>query len=170
MEIKIYIKIFFYYIMEDDSRSFTVVEISTSKNKKSKENEGGRFIAKTPRAAASKAFSQTCRNSKIKGVCTLVVHMKETTQGADGKTFSYKLKRTKLSKPEVVNGITYRYKNTLSSMNIKKKPEKKVSKKVSSKKKVSKKKPVKKVSKKKVSKKKSSKPKGDFLQIEMLQG
>lgn len=148
--------------MESGERSFTVVEIFTSKQKKSKENEGGRFIAKTPRAAASKAFSQTCRQSKIKGVCTLIVHMKETTEGSDGKIFSYKLKRTKLPKPEIVNGIAHKYKNTLTSLNVKSTPRtaQKSSKRKSS--------SIKKSSKKRSSSKKKT-VFSDFLQIRMLQ-
>ncbi len=76
-----------------DKRSFTVVSVSNKRGSKSGSNTGGRFISSAPSGAARKAASQVCRESSIRGQCTLFVAVKETTQGSAGKVFHYKVKR-----------------------------------------------------------------------------
>ena len=79
-------------------RSFTVERVGKHGSCKTK-GKGGRFINKTPAGAARKAFSEFCRTKRIKGVCTLLVTMRETTQGSAGKMYTYKLNRHKLKNP-----------------------------------------------------------------------
>ena len=62
----------------------------------------GRYHSTSPEGAAKKAFSRLCNLKKIKGKCTLLVTVKRTTQGGDKKEFTYKLHRSKLSKPIVM--------------------------------------------------------------------
>ena len=110
--------------MQKGDRSFTLVKVvSGSKGKKTK--TGGRYVAKTPDAAAKKAFTRECRTSKIKGVCTHIISLKETTSGSKGKVYQYKVKRS-LLKPalKVMRGdkeITIRYKVSAKSAKVSKK-------------------------------------------------
>ena len=82
-------------------RSFTVAAVSKVNGCESKFH-GGRYINKRPEGAARKAFNELCRVKRIRGVCTLYLKMKETTQGHSGKEFIYKLSRNKLAKPLVM--------------------------------------------------------------------
>lgn len=94
------------------SRSFTVEKIETSSGKKKgSENLGGRFLSSTPSGAAKKVGSKVCRNSSIKGQCTLYITIRETTQGSDHKEFTYKVKRMLDPVTIVHDGveITHRY-------------------------------------------------------------
>lgn len=79
-------------------RSFTVIDLKKSQGCKTKYH-GGRYISKTPAGAAKKAFSEHCRIKRIRGICTLNVVVKETTQGSTNKVFAYKLHRRKLANP-----------------------------------------------------------------------
>ena len=143
--------------MEEGDRTFTVVDVFTNKQKKSEKNEGGRFVSKTPRDAASKAFTDICNQSKIHGVCSLFISVQETTQGSSGKVYKYKVSRRKYEKPvplDKSSDVSFRYYNTLYSLNQNRKTPRKVTKKS-----VPKSKPLfkkKTVSKKKVSLKKTS--------------
>ena len=99
-------------------RSFTIEHIVThSGHVKGKENLGGRYISRTPLGAAKKAASRICRNSKIKGRCTVDIKMKETTQGSTGKSYEYTAKRIKDPKTVVRDGveITYKYRTTVKA-------------------------------------------------------
>ena len=82
-------------------RSFTVINVTKHGGCNTKFN-GGRYISKTPVGAAKKAFSEFCRTKRIRGVCTLMVVVKETTRGGNHKIFAYKLHRHKLSKPLIL--------------------------------------------------------------------
>jgi hypothetical protein len=93
-------------------RSFTIVSVEDTHGKaKGKKNLGGRFLSDTPSGAARKAISRICRESAIKGQCTLKVTIRETTQGSQHKEYSYKGKR--MMKPVTVQRgdeeITYKY-------------------------------------------------------------
>jgi len=79
-------------------RSFTVVKVGKHGGCKTK-GHGGRFVNKTPVGAAKKAFSEFCRTKRIRGVCTLIVTIKETTKGSAGKVYTYRLNRMKLKEP-----------------------------------------------------------------------
>ena len=122
--------------MDSGARSFEVVELRKPGQKtdvrhfdsKTKLINGtpGRFVnsgPNAPRSAASKAFTQACTHKDIRGVCTLIVKIKETTRGSDthGKTYTYKCKRHKRTKPVVVSGQELWYYNDLKSMNTNKK-------------------------------------------------
>jgi len=95
-----------------EKRSFTIVSVNSKGKEKGMSNLGGRFLSTTPSGAARKAGSQVCRNSKIRGRCSLVVTVKETTRGSSGKEFKYSVKRLKLDNPEPVmrGGIEVVYK------------------------------------------------------------
>lgn len=84
----------------DGYRSFTVLQVSKHGGCKTKKT-GGRFINKTPSGAARKAFNEFCRTKRIRGVCTLVVTLKETTKGSAGKEYTYRLNRMKLRDPVI---------------------------------------------------------------------
>ena len=91
-------------------RSFSVVNV-TKKDGCPTKFHSGRYESKTAHGAASKAFSQLCRVKKIRGVCTLIITVQETTQGSSKKEFTYKFKREKLAKPitlKTSKGDTYK--------------------------------------------------------------
>lgn len=93
-----------------DRRSFEVVKVTKKDGCLTKFNSG-RYESRTAHGAASKAFSQLCRVKRIRGVCTLIITMRETTQGSNKKEFTYKFKREKLAKPltlKLKNGSTYK--------------------------------------------------------------
>ena len=101
--------------MNTGQRSFTVESLkSNSKGLKTK--KGGRYISKTPMAAALKAFNSECRKSKIHGQCSLILTIRETTSGSKHKVYKYKMNRKKLATPLVITkgdvNITIRYKTT----------------------------------------------------------
>lgn len=81
-------------------RSFTLVNAMKHGSCQTK-GHGGRFVSRNHAAAAKKAFSELCRTKRIKGQCTLVVSMRETTRGSACKVRTYKCKRVKLSEPVV---------------------------------------------------------------------
>tara|TARA_B110000495_G_C22668603_1_gene395288 strand:- start:26 stop:589 length:564 start_codon:yes stop_codon:yes gene_type:complete len=82
-------------------RSFVVVNVDKHGGCKTK-FKAGRYINRNPVGAARKAFNQFCRQKQIRGICTLVVTVKEITQGSKGKSFSYKLHRRKLAQPMIM--------------------------------------------------------------------
>ena len=81
-------------------RTFKVVD-AKRQNKCDTKFKAGRYTGKTPVGAALKAFNELCRVKKIRGICTLVLTVQETTRGSDGKMFTYKLNRMKLKTPLV---------------------------------------------------------------------
>ena len=92
--------------MNKGQRSFTIIHLK-SKSKGKKTKEGGRYISRTPQRAAIKAFNKECRSSKVKGQCTLVLILRETTSGSKHKVYRYKMKRVKLPKPQkIIRGKT----------------------------------------------------------------
>ena len=62
----------------------------------------GRYLSANPNGAAKKAFNGLCNLKRIKGKCTFLVTVRETTSGSNKKEFTYKLNRTRLSKPLVM--------------------------------------------------------------------
>lgn len=85
-------------------RSFAVIGVQRDNGCLTKFNEDSRFVSATPVSAAKKAFSKLCNLKRIKGKCTLVVSVVDTTQGArtQGKEYTYKVDRMKLAKPIVL--------------------------------------------------------------------
>ena len=82
------------------SRTFKTVHVAApGQDYKSKTKfNPGRYTGE-PQAAAKKAFGRLCKDKKIKGVCTFVITMKESTQGSAKGLYSYRLSRKKLTKP-----------------------------------------------------------------------
>lgn len=83
---------------EKGFRSFTVVDASKHGGCSTK-FMGGRYVSRNPFGAAKKAFSELCRVKNIRGVCSLVITLKETTEESNKKVFTYKLNRKKLKNP-----------------------------------------------------------------------
>lgn len=78
------------------SRSFTVVKVTdVHGHPKGDENLGGLFKGKSPVSAAKKAMTRICRKTSVKGQCTLIITVQETTRGSANKLFCYKVKRIK---------------------------------------------------------------------------
>ena len=90
-------------------RSFTVESAHKAGGCPTK-SHGGRYISHSPLGAAKKAFNELCRVKKIRGRCTLVIIMRETTSGSAKKTFKYKLERKKLKNPITLEGKSGTYK------------------------------------------------------------
>jgi hypothetical protein len=99
-------------------RSFTIVSAATAKGHlKGKANLDGRYISRTPAGAARKAAGQICRNSRVKGQCTLKITMRETTRGSKGKDYAYVVKRIKDPVTVERDGveITYNYRTEVKA-------------------------------------------------------
>lgn len=94
----------------NEYRTFKVVS-ALKNNCPTKVNSNATYVSRNPMAAAKKAFSGLCNKKRIRGKCTLIVTVRESTSGEDKKEFTYKLKRTKLSEPvvRVINGVEYKY-------------------------------------------------------------
>ena len=71
-----------------DVRSFSLLSVD-GKNVQEK----GRFLATTPKAAASKAFTRWCRDNRKRGECAANVTVYETTRGNEHKKYSYNAAR-----------------------------------------------------------------------------
>lgn len=83
-------------------RSFTIHDakhVDGCPTKFSRKDYTGTYTGNQPVAAAKKAFTNLCSVKKIRGKCTLLVTVRETTQGSAGKAWSYKVKRDKLDQP-----------------------------------------------------------------------
>ena len=65
-------------------RSFTVLEVGKHGGCKTK-FKGGKYVSKNPGSAVKKAFRELCRVKRIRGVCTLVVTIRETTKNSSKK-------------------------------------------------------------------------------------
>ena len=107
-------------------RTFKVVS-ALKNNCPTKVNSNATYVSKNPMSAAKKAFSGLCNKKRIRGKCTLIVTVRESTSGEDKKEFTYKLKRTKLSEPvvRVVNGVEYKYQYVTHAKAVKaRKPKK----------------------------------------------
>ena len=85
---------------EDGYRSFTIVNMTKSDGCPTKFT-GGRYVARSPAAAARKALSYHCAVKRIRGRCALYIKVKETTQGSKGKHYTYLAHRVRLDTPIV---------------------------------------------------------------------
>jgi hypothetical protein len=104
----------------DNKRSFTVTKVVTAGGRsKGRSNLGGRYLSSTPANAAKKAGSQICRASRIKGQCSLIIHLRETTQNSAHKDYVYKVRRVHdpVTVERAGEEITYNYKMSVKSMN-----------------------------------------------------
>jgi len=99
---------------QSGKRSFTIVEMKSKKKIKNKTN--GRYISRSAKGAAIKAFNRECRESKIRGICTFNILMKETTRGSKKNIYKFKVNRKKLKTPlKIQKGdvtILIKYKTT----------------------------------------------------------
>ena len=113
-----------------DVRSFAVLSINGKGGKAAlaDKDSNGRFLATTPKAAASKAFSRWCRESGKQGKCAATVTIYETTRGNQHKKYSYNaLRRTHTSTADYRGktrssdvAITHKYVNQLyTTKNVK---------------------------------------------------
>ena len=84
-------------------RSFEVIGAGKHGNCKTK-SKPGRYVSRAPYGAALKAFNRLCAKKRIRGRCTLVMSIRETTAGSKHKVFKYKLTRSKLAVPLVIKG------------------------------------------------------------------
>ena len=105
---------------QHNRRSFTIVNMTHSDGCPTKFT-GGRYLGRSPAAAARKALSYHCAVKKIRGRCALYVKLREMTQGSAHKHFSYLLHRVKLGKPVVrfagtANEFKIRYTTTVKSV------------------------------------------------------
>ena len=94
-------------------RSFAVVGVQKESGCPTKFNAESRLVSSNPRSAAMKAFSRLCNLKRVRGKCTLVVTVTDTTQGArtKGKKYTYRVDRKKLAKPIVLRkGTNSEYK------------------------------------------------------------
>ena len=102
-------------------RSFVIEDVGKHGGCKTKFRPG-RYLSTSPRGAALKAFSELCRIKKIRGQCTLMVKVKETTLGSKKKSFAYVLKRKKRAKPLIIRPrgsnvvIKINYENSAKSL------------------------------------------------------
>ena len=85
-------------------RSFAVVGVQKEKGCPTKFNAESRLVSANASSAAQKAFSRLCNLKRIRGKCTLIVTVKDTTQGArtQGKKYTYKVDRRKLDEPIIL--------------------------------------------------------------------
>lgn len=97
----------------NNKRSFTIIRLA-KRSEQDKSKSEGRYIARDVIGAAKKAFNRECRQSKIRGQCTLIIILKETTKGSKNKRYIYKMKRVKLNKSIKIDrnnkSITINYK------------------------------------------------------------
>jgi hypothetical protein len=102
-------------------RSFTVVDAGKHGGCKTK-FRGGLYKSRNPAAAAKKAFKELCRVKRIRGVCTLVITIRETTQDSNKKAFSYRLHRHKLKVPKVIkignSEVVYEYESSAKAVEV----------------------------------------------------
>ncbi len=101
--------------MESDERSFTVEKML--RGKKTLRTTGGRYISKSPSAAAKKAFSQYYRK-QTPGKMTLIIHIRETTNDSSHKIFKYKISKVLDNKQVEKDGkiIEYKYKTKIKKI------------------------------------------------------
>ena len=93
-----------------EKRSFKVEYVTTVRGCPTKFNKDSRYMSTTPSGAAKKAHTYLCNHKNIKGSCTLVITMHETSRDSKGKSFTYKVTRRKLDEPVVLsNGATFYY-------------------------------------------------------------
>ena len=103
-------------------RSFTILEVGKHGSCKTKFG-GGKYISKQPGSAAKKAFRELCRIKRIRGVCSLIVTIRETTQDSNKKVYSYKCQRKKLQQPKIMmegtdSEYVIEYKMEAKSVNV----------------------------------------------------
>ena len=90
-------------------RSFTIVDVRRvdgCQTKFANKDYTGVYLGSTPAQAAMKTLRRLCDVKRIKGACTLVVTIRETTQESKHKEFTYKIRREKRDDPVVLENRT----------------------------------------------------------------
>jgi hypothetical protein len=102
-----------------NTRSFTVESVYRG-GEKLRSEVGGRYNSISPSNAAKKAFSMAIRSINPAGRVSLEIHLKETTQGSDKKTYKYKVTKKNNKKTIQVGDreIVYKYETIVKSLNI----------------------------------------------------
>lgn len=99
---------------EEQKRTFTIHAVLKSNGCPTKfqnKDYTGVYKSNSPSGAASKALTQLCRVKAIKGQCSMVISIRETTRGSKKKVFVYKANRVKLDKPIELAGRKIEYMN-----------------------------------------------------------
>jgi hypothetical protein len=107
------------YTMDTGDRSFKVLSVKKpNQDMRATTKKTGRYISKSPDAAAKKALTNHCNAKKIKGACTLVIVMRETTAGSAHKVFTYKGTRRRVDKVVMYKGkeVLHKYENKVRSV------------------------------------------------------
>ena len=98
-------------------RYFKIIDVKqyTKKIQRNVDHKCGRYKSIIPISAAKKAFTSLCRLHKIKGKCSMVITIQETSKNNEGKSksFTYKVSRVLLKKPII------RFKDTAKEFKIK---------------------------------------------------
>ena len=96
-------------------RSFAVLSVNSKDGKQSLHDKttSGRYLATTPKAAASKAFSRFCQENGRQGKCAATITIYETTRGNPHKKYSYNALRRTHEK-----GVDYRGKRRSQDVEI----------------------------------------------------
>lgn len=97
-------------------RSFKIVSVKNTNGQNKKFNRDSRFESMTPAGAARKAMSKICQATNVRGRCSFVITLQETTQGSNKKEFRYKVRRVKIETQMVERGgvnVEYNYKNVV---------------------------------------------------------
>jgi hypothetical protein len=84
--------------MEPDERSFTALNRDGS--------ESGRFVAKTPGAAAKKAAGALFHG---RGASVTTVRIRETTRGASAGVYAYRVERVRKQRPVKTRNATFAF-------------------------------------------------------------
>jgi len=95
-------------------RNFKIVSVKNTAGKNKKFNQDSRFESMTPVGAARKAMTKICQATNVRGRCSFIITVQETTQGSNKKEFRYKVNRVKVDTQTVERdgvNIEYNYKN-----------------------------------------------------------
>ena len=92
------------------NRTFTIHDATTVNGCRTKIPHNTRYNSSSAEAAAKKAHTVLCGRKHVKGMCTFVITMRETTQGSSKKLYTYKVTRRKLEEPvELSNGVVFEH-------------------------------------------------------------
>jgi hypothetical protein len=92
------------------NRTFTIHDATTVNGCRTKIPHESRYNSSSAEGAAKKAHTVLCGRKHVKGVCTFIITMRETTQGSNKKLYTYKVTRHKLEDPvELSNGVMFEH-------------------------------------------------------------
>jgi uncharacterized protein YqjF (DUF2071 family) len=99
------------------TRYFTIESVERANGQKINYTEG-RFKSETPRQCARKMFSKVYSYLNINTPLTLKITLRETTQGSNKKSYSYKVSKQTQKKTIERDGklITFNYVTKISSI------------------------------------------------------